>query len=184
MNNKIKPALIGGGALGLLLVLRSCFGLPYREQLLLPLGDRRWRFSPQCFMYIKNSPTPVSTTDGATVGAMSGAVGAVIYFIIGLPIALFFGVAQMEETIRRSGMEIPLAGTALALLSALVVIIIILICSTLGGLVGVPIFEKRKGPSILHHHHRILAEARDLVAAYGAGFIPMARVDLINLNRL
>lgn len=137
MTNKLKPALIGGvvtGILSVIPIVNSCCCL--------------WAIAGgalACFLYIKDSPTPVSTTEGATVGAMSGAVGAVIYFIIGLPIALFFGVAQMEESFRRAGMEIPLAGTALALLSALLVIIIILICSTLGGLIGVPIFEKRKG---------------------------------------
>lgn len=76
---------------------------------------------------------------------MAGAIGALIYLIIGLPIALIFGVGQMEEVFRRSGVEIPLGGIALALLSVFLVIVLILIFSTLGGILGVPIFEKRKG---------------------------------------
>jgi hypothetical protein len=76
---------------------------------------------------------------------MAGAVGALIYLIIGLPITLIFGTAQMEDTIRRSGVEVPVGGIALALLGVLMVSAMILIFSTIGGVLGVPIFEKRKG---------------------------------------
>jgi hypothetical protein len=65
--------------------------------------------------------------------------------VIQLPLALIFGVASMEEAFRRSGVELPLSGIALLLLSAVVVVFLILIFSTIGGILGVPIFEKRKG---------------------------------------
>lgn len=76
---------------------------------------------------------------------MTGAFGALIYLIIGLPISLFLGTAQIEEGFRRSGVEIPLSGIALVVLSAFLVAVLIVILSTLGGILGVPIFEKRKG---------------------------------------
>lgn len=138
MNNKLKPAVLGGlvtGILSVIPIVSSCCCI------WAILGGML-----ACFLYIKNSPVPVSTGDGAVVGVLSGLFGCLIYLIIGLPIAIFFGVEQMEESIRRAGVEVPLTGVALALLGACVVVVLILICSTIGGLIGVPIFEKRKGP--------------------------------------
>ena len=136
MNNKLKPALLGGVLTGILSVvpfISSCCCI--------------WAIAGgalACFLYIKNSVTPVQMQEGAIVGAMAGGVGAVIYLIIGLPIALLYGAAQMEDAFRRSGMEVPLAGAAMALFGALVVIILLLVFSTLGGILAVAIFEKRK----------------------------------------
>src|SRR5688500_14122184 len=118
MNDKIKPALLGGAITGILSVIpfiSSCCCI--------------WAIAGgglACFLYIKNSTSPVQMAEGATVGAMSGGVGAVIYLIIGLPIALICGAAQMEDAFRRSGMEVPLAGAAMALLGALIVIVLLL----------------------------------------------------------
>ncbi len=96
-------------------------------------------------MYIKTSPAPVTTGEGAVVGLLTGAVGSLIYMIIQLPLALLFGLTSMEEQFRRSGIELPLSGIALLLLSVFLFVVLILIFSTIGGIVGVPIFEKRKG---------------------------------------
>ena len=87
---------------------------------------------------------PATTGDGAVLGILSGVFGSLIYLVIGLPIALLFGVAQMEEAFRRSGVEVPLTGVALAILGVFIVVVMLLIFSTIGGLIGVPIFEKRK----------------------------------------
>ena len=137
MINKLKPALLGGLVAGILSVI------PFVSTcccLWAILGGLL-----ASFLYIKSSAAPVTPGGGAGIGAMAGAVGALIFFIIGLPINLFFGTAQMEEAFRRSGMEVPLSGIALVLLSALMVAVLILIFATLGGILGVPIFEKRKG---------------------------------------
>ncbi|MGI8734976.1 MAG: hypothetical protein ACR2LM_16945 [Pyrinomonadaceae bacterium] len=137
MVNKLKPALFGGlvtGILSVVPIISSCCCI--------------WAIAGgglASFLYIKSSPTPVPISEGATIGAMSGAIGSAIYFIIGLPIALMFGVGQMEETFRRSGMEVPVAGAALAIVTVFFVIVLLMVFSTLGGIIGVPIFEKRKG---------------------------------------
>ncbi|MGH9971876.1 MAG: hypothetical protein ACREBG_29350 [Pyrinomonadaceae bacterium] len=137
MIDKLKPALLGGlitGILSVIPIVSSCCCL--------------WAIGGgllACFLYIRSSTSRVSTGEGAVLGIMSGAIGALIYLVIGLPIALIFGMGQMEEAFRRSGVEVPLSGIALVLLSVFLVIVIILVCSTLGGLLGVPLFEKRKG---------------------------------------
>jgi hypothetical protein len=86
----------------------------------------------------------VPTGDGAIVGALAGVVGAVLYLIIGLPIALLFGAAEMEAQFRRSGIQMPFSGTLLLVFGALIAALCLLVLATLGGVLSIPIFEKRK----------------------------------------
>jgi len=137
MTNKFKPALLGGLVTGILSVI------PFVSTCCCVWAILGGMLA--CFLYVKSSPVPVSTGDGAIIGILSGVFGSLIYVLIGLPIALIFGVAQMEEGIRRSGVEVPLTGIALALVGVVMVVILLLLFSTIGGLIGVPIFEKRKG---------------------------------------
>lgn len=137
MTNKLKPALLGGLVTGILSVI------PFVSTCCCVWAILGGMLA--CFLYIRSSTVPVSTGDGAVIGILSGVFGSLIYVLIGLPIALIFGVAQMEEGIRRSGVEVPLTGMALALVGVFMVVVLLLIFSTIGGLIGVPIFEKRKG---------------------------------------
>ena len=137
MTNKLKPALLGGLITGILSVI------PFVSTCCCVWAILGGMLAS--FLYVRSSPVRVSTGDGAIMGILSGLFGSLIYLIIGLPIALIFGIAQMEEGFRRAGVELPLTGLALALLSACLVVVILLIFSTIGGLIGVPIFEKRKG---------------------------------------
>ena len=136
MNNKLKPALLGGLIVGLLSaipILNYCCCI--------------WAIAGgglAGFLYIKNSPTPVPTGDGAIVGALAGVVGGLIYLVIGLPIALVFGAAEMEAQFRRSGIQMPLSGTMLLVVGAFIAALGLLVLATLGGLLSIPIFEKRK----------------------------------------
>lgn len=136
MNNKLKPALLGGLIVGLLSaipILNYCCCI--------------WAIAGgglAGFLYIKNSPTPVPTGDGAIVGALSGVVGGLIYLVIGLPILLLVGTGEMEAQLRRSGIEMPMSGTLLLVVSALIAALCLLVLATLGGLLSIPIFEKRK----------------------------------------
>lgn len=136
MNNKLKPALLGGLIVGLLSaipILNYCCCI--------------WAIGGgglAGFLYIKNSPTPVPTGDGAIVGALSGVVGGLIYLVIGLPILLLVGTGEMEAQLRRSGIEMPMSGTLLLVVSALIAALALLVLATLGGLLSIPIFEKRK----------------------------------------
>ena len=136
MNNKIKPALIGGVIVGLLSVIpfvNYCCCI--------------WAIGGGVvagMLYIKNSPTRVPNGDGAIVGALSGIVGAVIYLIIGLPVAFFFGAAEIEGRLRQTGLQMPMSGTALIVVGVLFTAVCLLVLATLGGLLAIPIFEKRK----------------------------------------
>jgi hypothetical protein len=136
MNNKLKPALIGGLIVGLLSAIPfinyCCCIWAIGGGLVAGL------------IYIKDSPTQVATGDGAVVGALAGIVGAVIYLIIGLPIAFFFGAAEVEARLRETGLQMPLSGTLLLVIGALIGALCLLVLATLGGLLAIPLFEKRR----------------------------------------
>lgn len=116
-------------------------------------------------LLIKRSPVlPVSSGDGAVVGLLAGLVGAGVYLVLGIPIGLVFnqtGISvvkgifatlnnpeinrAMDDAIRNAQSQ----GLGERLLGALVgwfiTSIISVGFSTIGGLIGVAIFEKRKG---------------------------------------
>lgn len=137
MNNKLKPALLGGLVVGLL------SAIPFINYCCCIWAIGGGLLAG--FLYIKNSPTQVPTGEGAIVGALSGVVGAVIYLVIGLPLAMVFGAAEMEAQFRRSGIQMPFSGTLLLVFGALIAAVCLLVLATLGGLLSIPIFEKRKG---------------------------------------
>ena len=158
MNKSMQPAIIGGVVLGLLsaipfvnIVNVCCCGWAILGGMLAG------------YLYIKGSQTPVTMGEGAKVGVIAGAIGAVIYVIIGLPLGLLTGQAmigmltsiiqnanpEQGELLRRQ-MEIqqnlPLAARiAAAIPGTLLVAALIIGFATVGGLLAVAIFEKRKG---------------------------------------
>ena len=152
MNDKLKPALIGGVVLGLLSVIP-----------ILSLGNAcccLWAILGGALasnLYIKKSPTPANAGDGAILGAMAGLVGAVITLVIGIPLSLLLGgvmsgllldmlknMDPQQAEMMRVQMEASqtLAG---AIVNGLILAVCLVIFATLGGLIGIPIFEKRKG---------------------------------------
>ncbi|HEY8225839.1 MAG TPA: hypothetical protein VIG25_11205 [Pyrinomonadaceae bacterium] len=151
MNDKVKPALIGGVVLGLLSVIP-----------LVNLGNAcccLWAILGgvlASYLYVKNSPTPASVGDGAITGAMAGAIGALISLVIGIPLSIALGglmsglllslvqnVDPGQADMMRRQME---AGQTVAgaIVNGIILAVCLVIFATLGGLVGIPLFEKRK----------------------------------------
>jgi len=144
MNNKLKPALLGGLIVGFLSAIHSL--IPF-------IGACCCIWSIiggvlAAFLYIKGSSVPVKLGDGAIVGALAGVVGGIIYVIIYLPISLIWGMAAMTEQLNRSGYQIPFSGTILVIIGSIVGAILLVLLSTLGGVIGTAIFEKRKGDGL------------------------------------
>jgi hypothetical protein len=150
--NKLKPAIIGGAIVGILSAIPFVNWANICCCLWAVLGG-----VIASYLYIKASPTPVSAGEGATLGALAGIVGAVIYIIIGIPLAILVGttmngafIALVERTnpdqaeMMRRQMD---AGTSIvsAIVGGIIGAILLLIFSVLGGLLAVPLFEKRKG---------------------------------------
>ena len=140
MNNKLKPAILGGLIVGVL------SAIPFINYCccIWTLGGGVLA----AFIYIKSSPTPVKMGDGAMVGGLAGVVGGIIYFVLSLPINIFFGMAAMQEQLYRSGVHLPFSGILLVILTSIVGAIILALLTALGGIIGVAIFEKRKDGAV------------------------------------
>jgi hypothetical protein len=156
MNNKVKPALIGGVLLGLLSVIPFVNALNICCCLWAILGGML-----ASYLYVKNSPTPVSAGDGAILGALAGLIGAAISLILGIPISYAMGptmrnlMISLLENVDRQQAEImrqrlELAGDAIAplIINALILAVMLFFFSVIGGLIGAALFEKRKGGAV------------------------------------
>ena len=152
MNNKLKPALIGGVLTGVLSLI-PLGGLNMCCCLVSVLGGMLGTY-----LYVKKSPTTVSVGDGAILGALVGVISAAIHLILGIPIAYATGPTmrnlllrilenmdrQQAEMFRR---QFEAAGDVITpfIIQGLIVAVLLFIFAIIGGLLGVPIFEKRKG---------------------------------------
>ena len=152
MNNKLKPALIGGVVLGLLSVIPFVSAVNVCCCLWAILGGML-----ATYLYVKNSPIPATPADGAILGAIAGVVGAVISIILGIPVSLAMGptmrnlIVGMVERINPQQAEMmrqqfETAGSSIGpvIINALILAVLLFVFSVIGGLLGVPIFEKRK----------------------------------------
>jgi hypothetical protein len=152
MNSKLKPALIGGVVLGILSVIPFVNIVNLCCCLWAILGG-----ALASYLYIKSAPTPARPGDGAVVGLLAGVIGALIYVVIGIPISILMGSAmtgvmgRLMESVDPSQAEamrrqMEASQTVVgAIINGLVMAILLVIFSMLGGLLGVPLFEKRKG---------------------------------------
>jgi len=146
MNNKMKPALLAGGALGLLLVITTLFSGFVRVA---GCCGCLWPIAAgvlATMLYVKASPSRAGIGDGAIVGALAGLIGGLIYLVIGVPISYFMGgVEAMDMQIRQLNPNFPLSGVVLLIIGSIVGFLIYVVLTAIGGLIGIPIFEKRKG---------------------------------------
>lgn len=156
MNNKLKPALIGGVLLGLLSVIPFVSALNVCCCLWAILGGML-----ASFLYIKNSPTPATAGDGAILGALAGVIGAAISLVLGIPITYAMGptmrnlILSLVENLDRQQAELmrrqlEASGDSIVglIINAIIVAVLLFIFSIIGGLLGTAIFEKRKGGPI------------------------------------
>ena len=155
MNNKVKPAVIGGVILGLLSAIPFVNWVNICCCLWAILGGML-----ASYLYVKNSAVPANAGDGAIVGAIAGGVGAVIYLVVGIPLAIVSGAAMRDMMINlmtsvdprqaemfRTQMEASGSSVSGVIFQSLIGAVLLVVFSTIGGLIGIPLFEKRKvGP--------------------------------------
>jgi len=151
MNNKLKPALIGGVVLGLLSAIPFINWANICCCLWAIVGG-----ALASYVYIKGSPTPAKAADVAIVGVIAGVIGAAIYVVIGIPLSILVGgvtrelFAKIMESINPSQADMirrqmeASASIAGAIINGIVLAVLLVVFSTIGGLIGIPIFEKRK----------------------------------------
>lgn len=151
---KLQPALIGGLILGLL------SSIPIID--IANLCCCLWVLVGGALaarMLVRRSPLiPVSYGDGALVGALAGVVGSAIILVIGVPLNLLLTSPRENiETLRQ--LPLPVDNPSVrqvidlmqnqpvlfALLSWMIQAVITVAFATLGGMIGVALFEKRRG---------------------------------------
>lgn len=159
MNSKLRAAIIGGIVIGLL------SAIPY-----LRLGNViccMWIVmggALACYLYIKKSTTPVNVGEGALLGAIAGAIGWAVEIIIGVPLMILTGYPELRFIVGLLGrvnpqeaekyqrnleyaMGLPFSEQfyySVFSLQTLFSLLITIIFALVGGLVAVPLFEKRK----------------------------------------
>jgi hypothetical protein len=154
--SKLQPALLGGLVLGLGSVIPV---VSYGNLCCCGWGIVGGALA--AYLLIRRSPVlPIRKGDGASAGALAGVIGSLIYLIIGVPLSLLQWdsvVAQMEQRAD----SVPDAATRemmtqivatmqnhpvlIALAVWLMFAIVGIGVAALGGLIGVSMFEKRKG---------------------------------------
>ena len=153
---KLQPALVGGAILGLGSVIPI---LAYAN-----LCCCLWAIiggAVAARMLIKRSPTfRVTNGDGAVVGMFAGLAGSVVNLVVGVPLNILYwnsltgAMLERADTIddtatRESFKQIVAAMQSSPLLFSLMIWAISAILAigfaTLGGVIGVALFEKRKG---------------------------------------
>jgi hypothetical protein len=166
MNSKTRAVIIGGIVIGLL------SSIPYVRLgnivccLWIVLGG-----ALASYLYIKKSTTPVGIGEGALLGAIAGAIGWAVELIVGVPLTILTGYPELHfmdnllervdpnkaELYRQNAealMSRPFAEQFFYSVFSLRTLLSLLITSAfalVGGLVAVPLFEKRKtddGPTM------------------------------------
>ena len=157
--NILRPAIIGGVALGLLSAIPIVNFLNICCCAWAILGGML-----AGYLYIQRSQTPVSTGEGAKIGAIAGAIGGLIYIVIGIPLAILTSTLMVSLVVSMLGSEAssnPILAQYLrqiqsgAILDQLPRIVaagigraaLLVGFSTVGSILAVSFFEKRRsGP--------------------------------------
>jgi U5 snRNP spliceosome subunit len=153
---KLVPALVGG------VVLAALSSIPFVS--LANVACCSWAIvggGVAAYMLVKRSSMRrVTSGDGALVGLLAGLIGSLAILLINIPFAKRFGPEfiagmrqaaeqqkdpQAQETINRLIAFMQDSGLLAVLMIWLVFTLIAVGMATLGGIIGVAIFEKRKG---------------------------------------
>src|SRR5215208_1716675 len=141
MNPRIKAAVIGGVAAGLLSAITSVIPIVSCCCCLLALGGGVLAV----FLYTKDTHEPLTPGAGAALGATAGGIAAAIYFVINLVLGLIIGSAAMAAQMaqmERAGVSVPLSGVALQFVGSIMGAIAVFVLTVLGGVLGAAIFGK------------------------------------------
>lgn len=149
MDQRLKPAFWGGLFIGVLSALPfvnccCCIWVLAGGALTVYLRQQ-------------DSPMSVDAAEGAIMGLMAGAMGAVIATVLGIPLQMMtagFQEAWMSEAMSDPNMppearrmiEMMTAGPVGIVISLFINLVVMSIFGTLGGLLGVAIFKKTPPP--------------------------------------
>ena len=154
---KLQPALLGGVAIGVLSALPvinlancCCAWILFGGAL-------------AAYLMQANHPAPIQAGDGAVVGLLAGAIGAVVFLIVSVPVNMALAPFQsgMAQRILRDTTELSpelrglfesMSGAPAIGIGLIFSFFVMLVASTLfgmlGGLFGALMFRKKQPPVI------------------------------------
>ena len=145
--SKLVPALVGG------VVLAGLSTVP-----LIHVGCCLWGMvggGLATYMLVRRSPAQrVMSSDGALTGMLAGVFGSLIYLLVNIPIVLTGwanGIEQLRDQARdqadpkAQAIMNQIVGFLAAFVLWLIFALVAVGMATLGGVIGVALFEKRKG---------------------------------------
>jgi hypothetical protein len=156
-SSKLHPALLGGLLLGVLSALP-----------IIKLGNAcccLWMLAGgavAAYLLQHNQTDPITTGDGAGVGFLAGVFGGIVWQVIALPLAIFWGPIETQFASRLlENMDLPEnarpiietlrenAGFSVLrfIVGGFFALCVSLVFSTLGGLIGAGLFRKKVAPS-------------------------------------
>ena len=154
----LKPALIGGVLLGILssvpfISLFNCFCCAW-----VIVGG-----VVAAYLYVKESPTPVTLGGGVALGLIAGIIGSFVSALFSIPLRMLTHQAgidvmeQMKHTLDQLPNVPPETreliaklstqgnlGTTIFIVGLLGMLVIYSLFAMIGGAIGIAIFEKRK----------------------------------------
>jgi len=147
MNEKTKAAVIAGVALGVLAIVTGLASAAVSGasccSCLWPIGAGIFAV----YLYTQKSTGPLQVSDGAMLGLIAGVVGGLIYLVIGIPLVYVVSRAALEaqmDQLRQSGINMPVTGFLLFLLSGIMSLVVYTALAAIGGLIGAAIFGKNR----------------------------------------
>ncbi|HEX8920716.1 MAG TPA: hypothetical protein VF766_04525 [Pyrinomonadaceae bacterium] len=140
---KFIPGLIGGAVTGILSLLAGFFSP--EVFIIFSFFCIVWAIIGGALaaqLYVKRSPMPVRSGEGAVLGLIAGAIAALIYLALDTPVAYAIHADYVEHM--ASQQQDRISAGAFFALSGVAGAVTILGFSVIGGLIGVAMFEKRK----------------------------------------
>lgn len=145
MTNKLVPALIGGASIFLVsLLLWLMPGIAVCGCVTPVLGGVL-----AAYLYVRKSPSPVSSGEGVIVGAMAGAVTGLLRLAYLASTYLLNRehfqrmLESIQERFRQAGVNIEINLYLIILAGGILAVVTLVVIEALGGIIGVAIFEKR-----------------------------------------
>ena len=93
--------------------------------------------------YLAGKTSSVSAGDGALLGAKAGAIGGLIFVLVGTPLTYLLVGSEVAARTREAGVNLPLGGFGALLLGLLIVAAIGFVLAVIGGATGALIFGRR-----------------------------------------
>lgn len=93
--------------------------------------------------FLAGRASPVGVGDGAKLGAKAGAIGGLIFVLVGAPLIYLLVGSAVGERLQGAGVNLPEGGFPALLLGLLVVAVVGFVLAVGGGVIAALLFGRR-----------------------------------------